>query len=85
MIKKNASKDMFYAEIVHTINSLYKIKILNRKLNYTDAELKLIVLNDPIGVKTLTTLSALGVTRETLINYNLNFFLSIFGDYFPAK
>lgn len=92
MIKKFASQDKDpnltfnnqdeYQKIVHIINSLYKIKEINRKIIYSSTELRTLVLNSEIGKKAIADLKELKITRAKLIEHKLNFFNSILGDQF---
>ena len=82
-IAKKYDNDVIYKNISHIITSLYKIKTINRKIIYTNEELKKLVSDSPIGKQVVEDLKLLGVSQSMLIDYDLLFFNSIVGDQFP--
>ena len=79
--KKNEGEE--YKKITHAITNLYKIKTINRKIIYTNAELKKLVLDSEIGKQVIAELKELGISQMMLIDYDFIFFNSIVGDQFP--
>ena len=75
-------KDAHYKQIAHIIANLYKIKTINRKIIYTNDELKKLVLDHHIGKQVIKELKELKVTRITLTEYDLLYFNSVLGDQF---
>ena len=88
MIKKFANiapkkQDEDYKKIAHLITNLYKIKTINRKIIYTNDELKKLVLDSDIGKQVIADLKILGTSQMILIDYDFLFFNSVLGDQFP--
>ena len=87
MIKKfsntDYNDDTNYKYIVHTINKLYKIKYIDRKVDYIDNVLRNMVLDHKIGRQVIAELKEYGVTRTMLLNYGLHFFNRVLGVEFP--
>jgi len=78
-----AAEEETYKQIQHLVCSLYKIKEINRKIIYTNEELKTLVLESDLGQQVITELKELGITRKLLIHFNLIFFNSILGEELP--
>ena len=85
MIKKYSNQPRYddkYKEIVHIISQLYKIKTIDRKVEYSESILKKLVLDSDIGQKVIHDLKNLGLTRQILGKYQLHFFDDILGEEF---
>jgi len=72
-----------YKKIAHLITNLYKIKTINRKIIYTNDELKKLVLDSDIGKQVIADLKILGTSQMILIDYDFLFFNAVLGDQFP--
>lgn len=86
MIKKFNSltkQDETYKKIQHLICNLYKIKEINRKITYSNKELKQLVLGSELGKQVMQELKEMKITRMMLLEYDLDFFDNVLGDQFP--
>ena len=81
IVPKKEGED--YKKIAHLITNLYKIKTINRKIIYTNDELKKLVLDSDIGKQVIADLKILGTSQMILIDYDFLFFNSVLGDQFP--
>lgn len=81
--KKDTNKKPKYSEVRHIINQLYRIKGINRKINYYPDTLRDLVITSETGFDTINNLILLGVTRKWLKENKLIFLEGILGDYFP--
>jgi len=74
-----------YSQIRHIITELYKIKTIDRKINYYPAVLKELVLESPIGKQVIKELKEKKVTQIWLLDNNFDWFEEVLGDQFPAE
>ena len=81
IVPKKEGED--YKKIAHLITNLYKIKTINRKIIYTNDELKKLVLDSDIGKQVIADLKILGTSQMMLIDYDFLFFNAVLGDQFP--
>ena len=81
IVPKKEGED--YKKIAHLITNLYKIKTINRKIIYTNDELKKLVLDSDIGKQVIADLKILGTSQMILIDYDFLFFNAVLGDQFP--
>ena len=79
MIKKSTIYNGQVREIKHIINTLYKIKKINRRQQYSIDELRQLVFNSKYGKQVIKQLQERSITCQWLKENNLIFIQIILG------
>ena len=76
---------VLYASVKHIITNLYRIKNIDRRINYKPKVLAKLVMASPIGKQVIDELKELKITRYWLLENNLDWFEEVLGDNFKEE
>lgn len=80
---KNEQDVKYYNEIRHLISSLYKIKTIDRRIPYTNPELRRLVFESPIGKNVLEKFKQKKVSVGWLIKNGFTKVATVFWNELP--
>jgi len=83
--QKEKKETELYASVRHIITNLYRIKNIDRKINYKPEILAKLVMQSPIGKQVIGELKELKVTRYWLLENNFDWFEEVLGNNFKEE